>query len=376
MNILHITTFLQGGAGQIIAALASSQAMSGHKVTVATSATGTRDYGNYPQWLDQLQVAGVDVVLVESTFKRDLSLNVSAFRRIKDILDLSSLSLIHTHAAIPSLVALLLRSGAKREIPIVQTMHGWGIQKSPEQAATDITLMNELDAVVTPSEASRRLLVRLGLASELITVAPYGIPAQSPIREGGRMSLLRKWRSQRLRILVCMGTVGPRKNQRLLLEAIADAHAPQNIACALVGEGEAVAELEAIARESGIGERVHFFGYQPEGSEFLASADWLILPSNDEGLPLSILEAYRAGVPVVGSDIPEIAEVIVPDKTGILFRAGNEESLVLALAKLADMPENERVLMGVAAKKLYEECYSLNQMFDQYTRIYQHLILK
>jgi L-malate glycosyltransferase len=374
MNILHITTFLQGGAGRIIAALAASQAVAGHKVMVATSATGTRDYGNYPQWLDQLQVAGVDVVLVESTFKRDLSLNVSAFRRIKDVLDYSSLSFIHTHAAIPSMIALLLRSSAKREIPIVQTMHGWGIQKSPEQALTDITLMNELDAVVTPSESSRRLLVRFGLASELITVAPYGIPAQSTIREDGRRSLLTEWKSQRLKILLCMGTVGPRKNQRLLLEAMADAHAPQNIACAFVGEGEAVAELDAIARESGIGERVHFFGYQPEGSDFLAIADWLVLPSNDEGLPLSILEAYRAAVPVIGSDIPEIAEVILPNKTGILFQAGNEESLILALEKIAEMPENERLNMGAASRTLWQERYSLEKMLDQYAHVYQDLL--
>ena len=62
MNILHITTFLQGGAGRIFAELASSQAQSGHKVTVATSETGYQDYGNYPQWLDRLASAGVGLV--------------------------------------------------------------------------------------------------------------------------------------------------------------------------------------------------------------------------------------------------------------------------------------------------------------------------
>lgn len=374
MNILHITTFLQGGAGRIIAELATSQALSGHKVTVAASGTGAQDYGNYPEFLDQLRSAGVHVVLVESTFKRDLALNIAAFGQIMNSLDAGMLSLIHTHAAIPSMIALLLRSSVKRSFPVVQTMHGWGIKKSTEQAETDITLMNQLDAVVTPSDSSRQLLIRLGVSSKQIRVVPNGISVQLLHKEHSRISLLEQWRSQGLKILVCIGTIGPRKNQRLLLKAMSDPGSPRDLACAFVGEGDEVSELRTMTQENGLSERVHFFGYQPEGAKFVENADWLVLPSNDEGLPISILEAYRAGVPVLGSNISEIAEVIIPDRTGILFEAGNAGSLVLALRKVASMPETNRSRMGSASKALWQEYYTLEKMLDRYIAIYKEFL--
>jgi glycosyltransferase involved in cell wall biosynthesis len=376
MNILHITTYLQGGAGQIIAELASWQALSGHGVTVATSRTGEQDYGNYPQWIDRLKSTGVDLLLVESTFKRDLSLNIAAFRQINESLDCASLSMIHTHAAIPSLVALLLRSRAKRPIPIVQTMHGWGIKKDSQQGITDITLMNQLDRVLTTSETSKRLLVRLGLESDLVKIVPNGIAPLPPLADENRTSILRRWKSAGFRILLCLGTVGSRKNQRLLLRAMADPRAPRDIACAIVGEGEELSALDTMAKESGIGNRVHFFGYQKGAEHFIAAADWLVLPSKNEGLPLSILEAYRAGVPVLGSDIAEIAEVILPEQTGILFQADNMDSLVQALARAATMSESKRTRMGAAAKRLWNERYTLERMLDQYDQTYQELMLK
>jgi L-malate glycosyltransferase len=376
LNILHVTTFLQGGAGQIIAELACSQAGSGRKVTVAASKTGDADYGNYTQWLDRLVSAGVEVVLADSTFKRDVSLNIAAFRRIGDSLDCASLSLIHSHAAIPSLIALLLRSRAKGATPILQTMHGWGIRKDPSQASTDIILMNQLDLVITASDASRHVITTLGVRPELVEVVPNGVAPMVPVSDERRIDLLKQWRSKGLVVLVCAGTVGPRKNQRLLLQAMAHPLAPRNIACAIIGEGEEVPSLEEMAKENGIGDRVHFFGYQPEGAQFIASADWLALPSRDEGLPLSILEAYRTQVPVLGSDIPEITEVVVPEQTGLLFRSDDAESLASALVKAATMPENARVRMGAAAKRLWEEQYSLEKMLTRYDRLYRGLLSK
>src|SRR5438105_4709736 len=172
MNILHITTFLQGGAGLAITQLANNQARAGHKVTVVASRTGEGDYCNYPQWLDELSAGGVEILQVDSTFKRDVALHIAALREVREAVDGRQLSLIHSHAAIPSMLALLLRSGAKRHVPVLQTMHGWGVRKDAAQAATDIALMNEVDAIVTPLTASRRLIERLGVRADLVSVLP------------------------------------------------------------------------------------------------------------------------------------------------------------------------------------------------------------
>ncbi|PYS24428.1 MAG: glycosyltransferase family 1 protein, partial [Acidobacteria bacterium] len=96
VNILHITTFLQGGAGLAIAELACSQAARGHQVTVVTSRTEEQDYSNYPQWLDRLATSDVRVLQTDSTFKRDISLNIAAFQHIRNAVDVAHLSIIHT----------------------------------------------------------------------------------------------------------------------------------------------------------------------------------------------------------------------------------------------------------------------------------------
>jgi L-malate glycosyltransferase len=376
MNILHITSYLQGGAGRIIVDLASSQAAAGHKVTVVTTGTPVDDYGNYPQWVERLEAECVSLRFVDSTFTRSIPLNISAFRQIYESIDCRSISFIHAHAAIPSLIALLIRARERRPLPIIQTMHGWGISKNAEQTVTDITLMNQLDRVVTPSMTSKCLLSDLGVSSNLIECIPYGI-AQYTSPEGEYdVQVLHQWKSQGYMVLVCMGTVGIRKNQRLLLKALSRTDSPQNLACAIIGEGQDIPELKAFVHANGMAERVHFFGYQPAGECYLNYADWLVLPSSNEGLPISILEAFRAGVPVLGSDIPEIVEIIQPLKTGILFRAGDLDSLVQALARVAMMPSDIYVKMSAVSKMLWEKQYSSKIMMENYAQLYLKLSSK
>src|SRR5947207_4849970 len=101
-----------------------------------------------------------------------------------------------------------------------------------------------------------------------------------------QVDVLRHWKTKGYAVLACIGTVGRRKNQRLLIEAMADSNAPSRIACAIIGEGEEVPILHSLIHETGLQERVQLFGYQPNASTFLSEAHWLVLPSNDEGLPL------------------------------------------------------------------------------------------
>src|SRR5207247_7182100 len=82
---------------------------------------------------------------------------------------------IHTHAAIPSRVALLLAADRRRAIKIVQTMHGWGVSKTAEQAVTDVALMNLVDRVAVPSLHSANTIGALGVSPERTSVIPYGV---------------------------------------------------------------------------------------------------------------------------------------------------------------------------------------------------------
>src|SRR5262249_31018310 len=164
--------FLQGGAGRCIMDLALGQRQRGAAVTVVTSATGEAGYGNYPEYIEQLMAVGVRVESHDSLFKRDLALNLAVVDALRQVLPVSSIDIIHAHAAVPALAGLLVSRHAPRPVPVVQTMHGWGARKTEEQRAQDLAVMRLVDRVITTSSASRDLLVRMGLQTGHIVSIP------------------------------------------------------------------------------------------------------------------------------------------------------------------------------------------------------------
>jgi glycosyltransferase involved in cell wall biosynthesis len=368
MHILHITTFLQGGAGRIITALALAQRDAGHEVTVATDDGVAPGYGSYPEYLERLSRAGVRVFPVRSTFTRDLALNVGAAAQLRALVDAHPVTVAHTHAAIPALVAHLALAGCRR-VPFIHTMHGWGINKTPEQATTDLTLLGTADVVVTPSAAARDALIEQGLRDVPLHVIPYGIDPElpSPVTDPEDIASITSLRSRL--VALCIGTIGERKNQALLVKALAR---NPRVAAVFIGDGD-VAALRAAAERAGVADRVRILGYRPDASRYLAHADVLVLPSRNEGLPIAVLEAFRAGVPVVGSDIPEIAEAVEDSSTGALFGAGTANadaagSLAAALDRLGNPLLRAR--MGEAARRTFASRYGIEQMLAQYERLY------
>ena len=368
MRILHVSTFLQGGAGRIIAALAIAQRRAGHDVIVVADSGRHAGYESYPEYIAQLDAAGVAFHTVTSTFTRDVALNVQAVSELRRLLDGRAIDLAHTHAAIPTLVARLAL-GRGSYVPVVQTMHGWGIHKTPEQAATDITLLGLADAVVTPSVAARETLRALGLDAASVHVIPYGLdeaPADST-PDPDDAALFARLRAAGSPIALCVGTIGERKNQALLVQALASI---DGVTAIFIGDGDA-GPLRALAADLGVTARVHVLGYRADASRYLPLADVLVLPSMNEGLPIVVLEALRAGVPVVGSAIPEIAEAVDEGRTGFLFTPGDAGQLAGALRSA--MTGERRAAMRTHARQVFEARYGADRMLAAYDRLYTHV---
>ena len=320
MRVLHITTFLQGGAGRVIAALARAQKRSGHDVRVVANAGGEPGYESYAEYVEALGEAGVPLVEVHSTFKRDLALNASAANALQAALGEWQPDIVHAHAAIPAVVARLAGIAGRRGAPVVHTMHGWGTAKTAAQATADLAVLQLADAVVTPSQASRQALLDLGLSAD-VQVIPYGIedrPEDGPPDAEDLATL--EWLGSIDERALCIGTIGVRKNQRLLVEALAQPSL-SNATAVFVGDGDRRTLLEE-ARALGVADRIAILGYRPRASRYLACGRVLVLPSRNEGLPLSILEAFRAGVTVVASRIPELAEALEQWQRRPSVRAG------------------------------------------------------
>jgi glycosyltransferase involved in cell wall biosynthesis len=376
VTILHLTTFLQGGAGRAITALAVAQRRRGHHVTVVASRTAPAGYGNYDEYLARLAEAGVDVRLVDSTFTRDYTANLAVVSAVREMFpDRAPLDLIHTHAAIPSLLALALTGSRRDAVPVLQTMHGWGVRKTREQAETDVALMNLVHRVAVPSTQAREHLRSLGVAPGRIEVVPYGVGesgAQMDRRDCTVVDAMVQARRNGRLVVAVVGTVGERKNQRLVVDALATSEAPPDAFCVFVGDGD-TASLAAAIRDSNLTERCRIHGYSAAARRIAAAADVFVLPSRSEGQPLSVLEAFADGVLVAVSDISELAELVDDGMTGRLFDVDDPVSLARVLARIASMSEADASAMRGRARQVYSATFTEAAMVDRYERLYRNL---
>jgi glycosyltransferase involved in cell wall biosynthesis len=141
----------------------------------------------------------------------------------------------------------------------------------------------------------------------------------------------------------------------------------------LVGDGPLRAELQRLASELGIGEVTHFAGYQSQPERFLALMSVFALTSRSEGMPLAVLEAWAAGVPVVASAVGGLPELIDQDRTGLLFPALDERALAAAMERLL-LDRAAAVAMGDRGREWVQSQYTLERMAQRYRQHYVDLL--
>ena len=143
----------------------------------------------------------------------------------------------------------------------------------------------------------------------------------------------------------------------------------------LAGEGAERAALCTQIAAASLADRVLLPGHLPASADLLAAADLLVLPSRSEGLPLTLLEAMAAGVPVIASDIPGIRAVVDDDRTGVLVPVDDADALARAItALLADPVRQGR--LAAAARAHVAEHHDARQMVDQISRLYTKLLAR
>ncbi len=180
--------------------------------------------------------------------------------------------------------------------------------------------------------------------------------------------------------VLVVGTVGRLaaiKSQDVLLKGFAkiDKVGGRLPHLVLVGNGPLENELRALSRQLGVEDRVHFAGYQADPAPFFRIMDVFALTSSSEGMPLSILEAWAAAVPVVASRVGGLPELIEDEQTGLLFDAGNESMLAMKVSGLLGDREKRRT-MGCTAHHLAASRFDVSVMAKNYHRAYEELLVR
>jgi glycosyltransferase involved in cell wall biosynthesis len=172
-------------------------------------------------------------------------------------------------------------------------------------------------------------------------------------------------------IVGCIARLEPGKGQSTLIRAMTRA---PGITVVFVGDGEDRADLTAKAERAGVSARVHFTGSVEveEARSLLGSFDVSALPSREEGLPLTILEAMMAELPVVATPVGGVPEAVVPGETGMLVPVDDDAALAEALRALAD-DADLRARMGRAGRRRAVEHFSAAAMAQAYERLYREI---
>ncbi|MDX1980349.1 MAG: glycosyltransferase family 4 protein [Bryobacteraceae bacterium] len=273
--------------------------------------------------------------------------------------------LVHAHTTKAGLVA---RAAAWRcGAPAVFTAHSWAFSDGVSLAWKLMGVPSEWAAsrvsarIINVSEANRRLAIRHGLpASRQVTIHNGISDTQHRARPD------RAFTPE----IIMVARFAPQKHHQLLLEAFAGVDTPATLT--LVGSGPTMAWMRGLSFKLGIAGRVKFLGDRADVPELLARASVFALASRWEGFPLSILEAMRAGLPVVSSDVGGAHEAISNGENGYLVARGDTGGFRNALWALCRDPEL-RARMGSAARLRYEGQFSLRQMLMKTGLLYEQV---
>lgn len=224
-------------------------------------------------------------------------------------------------------------------------------------------LLHRLDAHVAVGEAScRRMEDFYALGRGSVVSIPNCVPdvplAPRPARAAGAPL-----------VVGSLGRLDGVKGYDVLMRALVRL---PGVRAVVVGEGAARPELERLARELGVADRVELPGWADRPSELLPGFDVFCLPSRSEGFPLSIVEAMLAELPVVASRVGSVAELVVDGTTGLVVEPDDVDGLVAALRQLRD--DQLRAKLGVAGRQRARERYTVEHMARAYERLWARVV--
>lgn len=180
--------------------------------------------------------------------------------------------------------------------------------------------------------------------------------------------------------VVVVGTVGRLqtvKDQLNLVRAVAIARAQgeagARLRLVIAGDGPQRAEVEAEVAASGIGDITWLAGARSDVPEVMRALDIFALPSQAEGISNTILEAMASGLPVAATDVGGNAELVAAGETGALVPAQDPHAMAQALLRYtADAALRQS--HGTAGRQRVERSFSIDNMVERYTRLYQSLL--
>jgi glycosyltransferase involved in cell wall biosynthesis len=290
--------------------------------------------------------------------------------------------IVHTHTAKAGFLGRLAARIAGVPV-VVHTFHGhvlhgyYGPVKNAMLRRVEQSLACFTDRVVTVSEQVKNDLIRYRIAwPEKIKVVPLGFDLDPFLTAHTRRGEFRREMglTGEIKLVGIVGRIFPIKNHALFLQSAAQVSA-QNPAARfiLVGDGVLRSALEQQAQKLGIADRVLFTGWRQDLPRIYADLDVLVVSSNNEGTPVSAIEAMASGCPVVATRVGGLPDLIEDQMTGRLVPPRAPEALTNAVVDLLHDSQRAREL-GENGRYLVQHRFTVQRLLSDMDELYTQLL--
>ncbi|WP_394549227.1 glycosyltransferase family 4 protein [Priestia aryabhattai] len=216
--------------------------------------------------------------------------------------------------------------------------------------------------IIVLSDSFREPLIKLGAKNRNITTVITGIDYPVDQRK-------EKETSSKKLVITCVARLGPRKGHNHLFEALAHLKKyTNNVEVLIVGDGQMRETLEKQKKALGLS-MVKFLGSRDDVPVILSKTDIFVLPTINDSLPISIIEAMHSGTAVISTNCGGIPELIKHNKTGIIVEPGSSEELAHAL-KFLIINKEARYKMSKNAKIHAENHLTIDSMIRKIKNVY------
>jgi glycosyltransferase involved in cell wall biosynthesis len=317
--------------------------------------------------LQKATQAGIEAVEIPCRRRADLW----TVRRVRELVKSTRAHIVHSHGYKSNLYALAAKGGSR--LPLVSTCHNWTNQTAALRVygALDRFALRGFERVFCVSGAVRFKLLSSGISAIKVHLVENGVPLSDYCEVGPALPEIASEQGPRIGMV---GRLVEQKGFHLVLEAAP--HILQRFPMArfiVVGEGPYREELTSLARRLRIESSVLFLGQRDDMPSVYRSMDVFVLPSFNEGMPMTLLEAMAAGIPAIATRVGAVPSVIDHQKTGLLVEPGKIEPLQCALEQLLEAPQLQ-LSLGSNGQAWVRAHASIETTAEKYAKHYRDLL--
>jgi len=352
-----------GGAERVVYLLAAALWRRAQSCSVVALLDPT---GPEPWLVQALRSNGIPIFPVRARRRGYLT----EIRQMAAVVRRCRADILHCHGYRADVLGLA--AAHRTRTPLVTTAHGFtsGGRKNRFFEWIDRQCLRRVQGVIAVSAALERQLLDVGVLRSRL----WHIPNASPVPETRSREQSREVLgiTPHVKAIGWIGRISREKGPDVLLRAVKRMHR-SDLHAVMIGDGPWIGATKQLASDLGLSSSVHFAGAVSEAANLMKAFDVFVLSSHSEGLPIVLLEAMGAGVPIVASAVGEIPNVLDHGRLGLLTSPGDPDGLADALLSVL-RDASAATDRAVLAQRYVADRYAIDPWIESILEVYESVI--